>query len=270
MKSKLKVSTKACTHQKRIEKIVNVMRGFPNGISPKTLAFYTGINQNTVKSILKKLESEGRVNKIPYLRGMYILVENNTHSILLYCLQNVVLRFKSDKIRISRYIEEVNNLNDLIKFRFQIGKESNQATMHISTDYPFNITALGILAHLFQEKIIKHCNVEPELNQIEVATFEINKDYYNYKFEGIKSITLDNLITEFKIYQKKKRIREEFKIKVPVTFDLINKILQQGLVSAEVFLKFNKQNKEISKLDERMHNIERVCRGLFQSKLNKE
>ena len=252
--AKLKVSTKYRMAQEKISRIIKLIKDHEEGITPKSIAFFTHININTVKSIIRQLEIKGIIMSKANLRGYYVLVENSTH-ILQFKLQNIILSFHSEAINVSNTIRETNSLNELIKFRFIIGKSSKKATLHVSTDYPFEPTSLTILAHLFQEKLRKYCDISVTLKDIIVTTFEINQDHLLYKLEGVNCITIDSIIAQYKLYQKQLCVREEFKIKVPVTFDLINQILQQGLISSELFIRTRQNEKIISRIDDKLRFI---------------
>jgi len=247
-KNKPKVSTKTRNSKEKIKDILKILGEHPEGLFPKHISLYTHINQNTTKSILEKLKNEGIIKKEKGIRGLYILVENSTHGIEQYNYHNAILTFKDDKITTTRQVKEVNDETELIQTIFIIGSTTNQATMHISSDYPFNTSSLSILGHLFQEKINRFCGFMPEINKVIVTTIELNKDYNYCRLEGIKSITLGNLIAEFKLYNKKNCVREEIKTKIPINLELITKLLNQGLTSAEFNLRISKTEEEIQQI----------------------
>ena len=263
-KDKPKVSTKGNSTSSKQKKIIGFMKYHPEGVSPMFLSCETRINVNTVKSILKKLELNGKVRKDENIRGFYYLVENPTHSIYSYNLHNVILKVKSGKVNVVQRIVEKNSLNSLIKFRFEVGKNTNQATMHVSTDYPFNFSSLGILTHLFQQYVEKYCGFVPELDEIELATIEINKDYEYCRLEKIKSLTVGHAISEFKLYQKDKCVREEFKTKVPIGLGLIDRLLRQGAVSAEIYERQSSLEKVAVELKNNYNQLQRFSHNVFR------
>jgi len=249
VKNKPKVSTNSgMTYKEKRKKIIQCLKAHPEALQPMYISFITRINVNTVKTILRELLEQGYVRRNPKQRGFYDLVEKTKYGINSYKMQNIELAYHPEKIDIDKRIKEESSLNDLVKFRFEIGKKSNKASMRISTDYPFEVTSLGIIVRLFQELVYKHANLCPSLEEITLTTLELNNDDYSLRLDGFKCIRLNSLIAEFKMYQKKGFVREEFKIKVPVGFDVIKRILRQGIVNGELYEKLNQQDRKIKKL----------------------
>lgn len=270
MKNKLKISTKYGGHIKKIEQIKSSLKNNPEGLSPKNISFYTKINTNTIKSILEKLEQKGIVKRNENIRGLYHLVEQTLHGgILDYNLQNINLTYESNKIEIKEEIIESNSVDNIIKFRFNIGKGTKKASMNISTDYSVNFSSLCIIGKLFQELVYKHCNIYPALEDITLATIEINKDDYSLRLDGLTCIRLNTLLAEFKIYQKENCVREEYKIKVPITFDTINKLLRNGLITTEIFCRLENQNKLITKLQNNFNELIKTYKKVLGKVLDK-
>lgn len=249
MRSKPPVSTKALNNHLKKEKIKNVLKNHPEGLSPKQIALYSRINVNTVKSIIPKMKE---ISLKKGLRGYYILVENNTHRLFDYKLQNLCFCFESKDIKIKERIYEENNLKDIIKFRFEIGAGTKKAHLYIDTSYPFNFSCLGLLGYLFQNLIEKHCSIRPDISQITIKTLELNKDYFGVMLEGCSSIKLDTLLLEYKLYYKNKSyVREEYKSKVPIQLDFLYNLLNKGIFSAEI-------SQKISFLENQMQEINKI------------
>lgn len=256
MKNKLKVSTKGkLTAYQKEKKILNVLKNHKEGCNPKYISFLTGINNNTVKSILKKLLGEGIVKTSLKQRGIYELVEKSNHSIFFYKVQNLTLTYYSTDLKVNQAIKEENSLSEVIKFRFEIGSKSNKVTMNVSTKYPFEVTSLCIITRLFQELTHKHTQTKPSVEDICIATTELNNDYYGIRLDGAKCIRLNTLISEFKLYQKKNFVREEYKTKTPIRFDTIQRLLRQGIVNGELYSKVDSQEKEIIKMNKNVKSL---------------
>jgi predicted transcriptional regulator len=261
--SKLKVSTKHNGALEKREKIIKIVGAFSGGLNPKGISLYTGINASTVKSIIGQLVSEGTIKKDSKLRGYYHLVDNPTHALFSYNLHNVVLTLYSKDIVVEDSINE-EVLSGLIKANLQIGKTTHKATFHISTDYPFNFISLEIVAYLFLEKIGKYCNITPRFDEIKIATIEFNKDHKYERLENIECVTLGSLIAEFKLYQKKNCVREEFKIKVPIDISTVSNLLQQGITSTENNLRLNSCEGAIEELKEMAKVQKRMSGSIFR------
>lgn len=262
-RNRLQVETKPYVAAQRREKIRNILKEHPEGLYPKHIAYYTGINQNTVKSALKEMGLVGETEIVGGLRGLYRLVEKRTHDIFLYNLHNVILSFKSDQIYVQNTIDETDSLEDFIKFHFQIGKESKQATMHVSTDYPMNISTIGVLVRLFQEFVFKHTSVLVGMKDVVVSSMEFNKDHLYLRIEGANCITYGSLVAEFKLYNKRNCVREEVRIKIPFTPEILIKLLQQGVVSAEVMAAQKNANKRLEILESIQRKSSHFMANLF-------
>ena len=208
------------------EKIIKYLKESNEGYSPKTIARLTGININTVKSVLQRLEQRGIVKLREGLRGFYVLVEKEGHdSVFKWNFQNCILSYELPNYS-GELIDKTFNL-ELVNYTFTIGKESKKATLRISTDYPLNISALCSCALLFSSLTERYSSYNPEQKDILVSSIEFNKDFTNLRLDGVNSITLTNLIEQFKIYQKESCIRFEHKMTVPLKLEDVFSILSQ-------------------------------------------
>lgn len=82
-----------------LEKIVNLLKDSPEGLNPKTIAFYLVENQSTVKSAVIKMEKKGILKKDNNNRGIYSLVENGVDgTVFNFKFQNAILTCIISKI----------------------------------------------------------------------------------------------------------------------------------------------------------------------------
>jgi hypothetical protein len=212
---------------KREEMITNYLKTVPEGATPKMISFYTRIPQSTVRGMLSR--GITGIEKTD-IHGLYHSVQKmGDDGIFLWNFHNLLLVThlpKYDKQAVSE-----THSSDLINFEFNIGAKSKNATARLSTpkvngtDYPLNLSSITLAVTLFKELIRKHANTEITNNDIEIKTIELNKDYQNIRLDGVNSITMENLIEQFKAYQKKDKLRIEHKLKVPVDAEQLFKIL---------------------------------------------
>lgn len=241
----MKANKLSSTDKKKSE-IRRVLRENKEGLTPKYISSYSGVKLSTTKKLLKKMEDVRQKEGFP---GYYVLIEKTSGGMFDCKIENLRLSCSSNEINVEKRIIEKNKLNDLIKYRFEIGLKSQKATMTIATDYPLDFSCLGLVGHLFQELIEKHCNFRPDTNQIIVNTIEINKDYYNVTLEGGTSIRLDTALVEYKLYYKEKKyVREEYKLKVPVNLSFIRNLIETGPFYAEINQKLYKLSSDIKML----------------------
>ena len=139
--------------------------------------------------------------------------------------------------------------------------------MAIAARNPVDFSCLGLLAYLFQNLIKKYCNFTPEINEIVVNTFEINKDYFEIVLEGCNSIRLDTLLMEYKLYYKdKKYVREEYKTKFPVNLDFIINLIDKGLFYTETNHRIDELSYEIKLLKKQIKQISNIWQRFLSKK----
>ena len=200
------------------QKIRNVLSNYPEGATPKTIALFSKIPHSTVRGMIKKVPG---VEAIEGIRGYYRLVhENRDNHIFSYNFHNLLLVTHIPNYNKSTVSETLSP--ELTNFEFILGEKSKTATMRISTpkvngtDYPINMSSVTLAYALFKELILKHTKVNVLMSDVEVRSIEFNKDYENLKLEGVNCITIESLIEQFKVYQKKDKLRVEHKLKVPL------------------------------------------------------
>lgn len=213
--------------QKREEMIRGYLDTVPEGATPKMISLYTRIPQSSVRGMLTRgilgIENIG-------VHGLYRSVhKNRDNHIFSYNFHNLILAVHLPNYTKSTVQETHSSV--LVNFEFIIGQDSRQATMRISTptidgtNYPINISSISLAFELFRKLIKQHADTEITMNDTSVKSIEFNKDYENLKLEGVNSITMENLIEQFKAYQKKDKLRIEHKMKIPINADDLIKLL---------------------------------------------
>ncbi len=235
--SKLEVSTLTISPSEKIKKIKDCLKEHLEGLNPISIARYTKINVNTVKSILPKMEG------VEGIHGLYHLVEKDTHGqIFSWNFHNLNLTCPLDN-----YSGERINLSDnyeFIDYRFEVGAQTKKATLHVGSEYPLNMASLTFVALFFKHTIRTHTSIEVSDGDIIVSCVEFNKDTLDLRLEGVNCITLDSLLTHFKLYQKENCLRKEYKTKVPFKIENLFDMLNQGknLVETETKIENIQQN----------------------------
>jgi hypothetical protein len=224
---KREVSTRPSEKQQKILKIKEYLQTTPEGATPKMIALYTGINQATVRGMIGKIKG---IEQVPGLRGVYRLVEGDGHdAIFAYNFHNLIVgvflpNYQKESVKQTLSCELTN-------YEFTICKDTKKATMRISTpkvkgtDYPINVSSITLAFALFRELVFKFAEVKVQMKDVQVNSIEFNKDYSNLKLEGVNCITLENLIEQFKIYQKSDKLRTEHKLKIPLNAEDLIKLL---------------------------------------------
>ena len=225
------------------------MKNFPEGTTPKTIALHTSINVNTVKSILPKLTGIKRI-----IRGFYKVVEGGdtptsppSEELIQWTFHNCILSSQL-KDYPGKLIESTNSFG-IVNYQFTISTTGN-ATLCVSSDTPLNISSLCSVYAYFSELLSKYSNDSITKETTFIRTIEFNKDYSNLRLDGIKCITLDSLVEQFKVYQKKLVMRIEHKTKVNFTVENIVDMLTNNPNSLELNIKLAHQRTQIERLTE--------------------
>lgn len=227
--SKLKVSTRTNGKLEKMDKILDTLKNHPEGLTPKFIAFHTGINPNTVKSIIPQIF---QIKKKDNIRGLYYLVDEGQHgNIFSWNVHNCILTYKVPEYAGERITKTFDF--GLTNCDLDIGAETKQATLRISTEHPINISALTICFGLFSSLIREYTSVNLELKDVIVSTLEFNQDFQNLRLDGAKCITFDSLIEQYKLYQKQNALRVEYKIKMPITAEVVMSMLNNSTNSLQ-------------------------------------
>ena len=234
----LSVATRTRDISKKSSQILFCMKGYPEGMTPKLISLKTGLNVNTVKSILPKLEGVTKT-----MRGLYKVAKRGDTPPLVHVeltdwnFHNLILTAPLLGDYIPSQVEYDFNLVNCI-----LSATKNKVTLRLSSDWPLNVSSICLVGGLFSE--IAPINE----NAIMVSTIEFNHDYRNLRLDGVQSISLDNLVEQFKIYQKKRGLRIEHKTKVPMTVNNIVDMLSNNPNSIEFNVKLNEQKAQLERL----------------------
>ena len=243
----LKVATFTSGITRNTSLVLKCFEHHPEGMTPKMIALSTSINVNTIKGMLPKMPEIKRVT-----RGWYKVVNRGDGGVPLYpgelrdwtfhnCILSCQLPVSPPKTVISEII-----LN-LVKLRFIINR-TGAVTVTVSTDWPLNISSLDLLrGYMLQFLLIRFPGL-PGSIPVHLKSIEFNRDYSNLRLDGVQSITIDNLVSQFKVYQKRRGMRVEHKTKVPLTVDNIIDLLTVTPQSLEMHTKLGQQKSQLDKL----------------------
>lgn len=237
------------------ERVYACIAAQEEGVYAKIIAAVTRINYNTVKGIVRILARDGIVKHKNGIRGLYVSDEKYAHGgIFDYNFHNLILTCPIPPFD-KEFKPITNSLMNMVKTRLIIGKYTQMATLHVSTDYPINVSAILFVANHFINELKTQMGCEVALDSITISSIEFNKDYINLKLEGANCLTLSSMIAQYKLYQKKRGAREEFKMKVPIGMPEIWQLLKRGQFQAENRVEIEQLNKRIIKIDKQLSYI---------------
>lgn len=238
MNEQRKVATFSRGVSQKRKKILEALQHFPEGTTPKTLARETGINVNTIKSILPKLEGVQKV-----MRGFY-KVEGGGDGGLPppselsdWNFHNLVL-----SADVSFPIGWAESFDfGLVHCEISVSK-LGKAVCRVSSDFPLNVSSISFVAGWFAEK------VNADFNKVLVKTIEFNRDFSNLRLDGARCLTVDSLIEQFKVYQKRRGLRVERKTKVNFSASDLVELLGQPPASVDNGVKLSRQSEVLDRL----------------------
>lgn len=224
--------TRGCTRKRA--QITQALGMMPEGATPAILSRETGLNVNTIKTLLPKMENVKRVT-----RGWYKVAEGGDGTPVADALSdwnfhNLVLTGVSDQVHIPA-----------ASFDFGLGRVdvavvAGKGTLRLSSDWPLNVSSIAFVAWVFSRIA--------GVSSIMVSTVEFNRDFSNLRLDGVKSISVDSLISQFKAYQKDRGLRLEHKTKVPLSVENVVDMLAQPPLSIEANVKLALQSQRLEEL----------------------
>lgn len=245
-----KVSTNYSKSIEKRNKILSVLKLHPEGLFPKSIAYYSSLNVNTVKSALKLIPE---IKKKQEIRGLYYLDEKDTHSIFAWKFHNLIITCPIPSYE-NKLIEKTIELNSL-KLILIIGEKSKNATLHISSEPPIEMQSFLLCLACFRILIKQYANIEISTKEMVISSIELNQDYTNIRLDGLNCIRVDSLLTQHKIYNKDACVREEFKFKVPIEANFISSLLDKGLHYSELSHKIDEESRGILSLQKQMATV---------------
>ena len=223
------------------------MKNYPEGTTPSEISRFTSINVNTIKSILPKMVEIRKIH-----RGLYKVVNGGdgvdtahasrlTHWNFHNCILSTQLTVFHSEPRNST--QSCGNIN----LKFVLGTKG-KATMNLSSENPLNISSISLASRLFIELLKHHTNERITAKNILVKTIEFNKDYSNLRLDGLRCVTVDSLVEQFKVYQKKLGLRIEHKTKVHFNVENIVEMLTNNPNSLEQNIKLQHMQKQMNRI----------------------
>lgn len=235
---KLLVATNRGGISRKSERIYNCLAKHPEGLSPKIISLYTSINVNTIKSILPKMKG---IRKS--IRGVYLVVKGGDapplaplNDLTSWTFHNCIL-----SCRLTTFPHcSTHSSHDLglLHAEFNISTIGT-ATLRLCCDTPLNVSSLGLAFGFFQSLIANHSNDTITGRDVYIRTIEFNRDYSNLRLDGVNCITIDNLSSQFKLYQKKLSLRLEYKTKEQFSAETLIDMLTSNPSSLDIETKLS-------------------------------
>lgn len=239
------VATYRGDNLRKLDKILRVMSEYPEGITPKVIAYRTGLNVNTVKAILRKSDQfyceirgyykVAKEGDTPLLENPKELTSWNFHNLIL------TTQLKDFKPISSKIYYGIVGLHYTIS-------STGKATIRLDCDVPLNVSSICMVFGYMKLLLSQYSTDNITEKDVYVSTIEFNKDYTNIRLDGVNSISVDSLTEHFKIYQKQLSTRIEHKTKVPFSVTTVVDMLKSNPNSMDIQVKLNEQREKLERL----------------------
>lgn len=150
-------------------------------------------------------------------------------------------------------IQEFFGDKEIVKYNFEIGSLSKKATLHLSAQVPINISSVSVYCNLFKLLVGKHTGLDIKEGDIWISTIEFQRDFKGLRWDGMNAITMTNLLSQFKIYNKEQGLRKEHKVTSSITAETLLALLSSETKSIDML-------NEISYIKERVRKVENSSR----------
>lgn len=250
------------------ERIVKVVEASEIELTPLQIAQKLHANHSSVRVYLPQLVAQNRLIT-PY-KGAYC--SKITHGVRFQGVRihNIVVTAKADV----DLHWEVTEVVGSVKVRVVFGTERQKVTIFISCDAGMDrnscLLAMDKGFHIAKDKLGK------DLEQIELKTFELNRDYLGVRVDRATCITKKGLydLVE-RVYQKEFGVRHEVKVNTPMPLKDFEDLLQGGVTNYNLTQANFALVQEVRKLAEaqKMANsqlqsqgklLEAICQRLYK------
>ena len=227
--------------------------------------------RSTVRVLCAKLLQRGLIMQ-PY-PGAYC--NKVTYGMRFYALRVHNVRFHSHLTFKVKH-EVVEEFVDGVKIHVCFGSERRQVTGYIANDVPGmeRATCMFALNRLFD---IIEGRLGFELRDLDLTTFEINKDYANVRLDGVQCVTKRGLYGMIeRTYQKEENlVRREVKVSSPMSVNKFEEVLQKGLVGLEQVQHFAELSRSVVGVGDalkfnnnRLLQLEKLVEGLSKAQFS--
>ena len=219
----------------KLQKIRKVLQNYPEGATPKMISVESRINANTIKGLLPIMTDVKKIR-----RGLYKVVKGgdvpyaSSGDLLDWNFHNCMLSCQTKGTKPTDIMLDLK----LIQIHYVVSG-SGRATLRVASDSPLNVSSLCSVFAVFSLLLGWPVN----MGDVFITCIEFNKDYSNLRLDGIKCITVDSLVSQFKAYQKRAGLRVEHKTKVPLSVENVVDMLSSNPSSVDISTKMSELQK---------------------------
>lgn len=259
----------------KVDAITFVLKFERDPLSPKEIAFKTGLNHSTVRVLCRRM-LRNEILKQPW-PGVY--VTNPTYGVggVLAGIEsqgpprvhNLRLRWRAPWIKKSA--KETCDF-DKCRIIMTIGRKRKLATANIAADeYPLDLAAVSIAVELWRIKVAHYLNRLPPHEDIDVSSVEIGWDYQRIRLDGLNCVTVQSFLGELeRFYNRELGLRSEVKA-ANLSLDSLYALLKGGVTAYNIMQATFATQRQVSRMNEILleHNkvlvrLERLFQAFFE------
>ncbi|MDD5418144.1 MAG: hypothetical protein PHW96_04670 [Candidatus Nanoarchaeia archaeon] len=230
------------------DRILEAVRLYPEGATPKFISNTLKLNHSTVRAYMRDMFRRG-ILKQNYKYGFYSVIKT-IHGITNYNIHNIYLTYTFTDINLTTSHKKIRF--DNIKLKLYFGKKSKKATCSVSSDKPLSLREFLMAKYVFESEVKKELNID-YLPELYVKSVEINEDFRGVRMEGINAVTWTNFIGMLeKVYNKKEKVRKEYKVSVPMKADVLVSVLRNNVDVYPLIMRVDNIEKDVKGIKEIM------------------
>lgn len=215
----------------KTKRILKVLRESEEPLKPSEIAFFAKVNHSTTRVYLRRLLGQGEVTQ-PYPQKY---VTKTTHGIVkdLVCVHNLVLSI--DAPRLPKGIRAFEGWFRSVKLRVLFGSRNEKITGFVSCDEGMDLDKYVFVVDKFKSVIFERTGARVCDGEVNVVTFELNKDRKDIRLDGVKSLTVKDFsgVLE-RIYSKDGGVRSEVKVAEPMNVASVEALLKGGMTNYQI------------------------------------
>ena len=233
-------------------------------LAPYEIARKVHGKRSTVRVILRKLLDRGLILQ-PY-PGAYCNKITYGMRFVPLCVHNISLRFFAGGVSHWEEDEVVGG----VKIHVCFGQERRKVSGCISCDAGMSHDACLLALNRWFD-IVEGMLGRPVVD-LELLTFECNKDYYGVRIDGVQCVTKKDLFGMVeRIYQKEENlVRREWKVSQPMSVNAFEAAIKKGVAEHDRVQASFEVKEEVKRLSEavkfangKLYELEKLNAAMF-------
>lgn len=233
-------------------------------LAPYEIARKVHGKRSTVRVILRKLLDRGLILQ-PY-PGTYCNKITYGMRFVPLCVHNISLRFFAGGVSHWEEDEVVGG----VKIHVCFGQERRKVSGCISCDAGMSHDACLLALNRWFD-IVEGMLGRPVVD-LELLTFECNKDYYGVRIDGVQCVTKKDLFGMVeRIYQKEENlVRREWKVSQPMSVNAFEAAIKKGVAEHDRVQASFEVKEEVKRLSEavkfangKLYELEKLNAAMF-------